>query len=301
MHALCTDVDDDLCLRPLDLGYANALFNLVNRDRAYLREFQNWPDKISSVYHMRRLIENSQEKARHNDGFDSVILYQGRPAGKIGLVFIDWRRGFTEVGYWIGAAFQGHGLVTRACQAITEHAINDLGLNQVHIRMAGGNLRSRAIPERLGYEYRGPMPHKVNIHGELHDDVLYRMTAHRWNNRMIYHITSASAWKNAQTQGVYEAPSLAAQGFIHLSESVEQTLRVANAIYTGQTGLVVLRVDPARLRAELRREPPDTSIPARHYQGELFPHLYGPLNLDAVVGVIAFPPGPDGAFTWPGS
>lgn len=114
----------------------------------------------------------------------------------------------------------------------------------------------------------------------------------------IYHITTHADWDAAQPQGRYEAPSLQTQGFIHFS-TVDQVLRVANAIYTGQTGLILLEVDTARLESELKYEPPDMAVPAEHQTDELFPHLYGPLNVDAVVRVHDFPTGEDGHFTLP--
>lgn len=107
---------------------------------------------------------------------------------------------------------------------------------------------------------------------------------------MIYHITAAEAWAAAQAGGFYTADSLATEGFIHLSTR-DQVRWVAGNRYRGQTGLVLLAVDPTRLIAELRYE---ESVP-----GQSFPHLYGPLNLDAVVAVAPFPPEPDGSFSLP--
>lgn len=101
----------------------------------------------------------------------------------------------------------------------------------------------------------------------------------------IFHITARAAWEQAQRDGVYRAESLEQVGFIHLS-TAEQVVRVANALYSGQGDLVVLVVDPARLAAELRYETP-ADMPQ---SDERFPHLYGTLNLDAVIRVVDFPP-----------
>lgn len=95
----------------------------------------------------------------------------------------------------------------------------------------------------------------------------------------VFHITTATAW----------TPSLDTEGYIHLSKP-DQVTRVAN-LYRGRTDLVLLCVDPDRLTAELRYEALTTGAP--------FPHLYGPLNLDAVVRVVPFPPLPDGTFQLP--
>ncbi|MCU0491673.1 MAG: DUF952 domain-containing protein [Chloroflexaceae bacterium] len=113
---------------------------------------------------------------------------------------------------------------------------------------------------------------------------------------MIIHITSRAAWQQAQTEGSYRADSLTSEGFIHCS-TPQQVVRVANTIYRGQPGLVLLCIDPARLTALLRYEPPvQTDDPLA---AELFPHLYGPLNLDAVVQVLDFPAEEDGSFQLP--
>lgn len=109
---------------------------------------------------------------------------------------------------------------------------------------------------------------------------------------MILHIARREEWEQAQTEGTYRTPSLETQGFIHFSQP-EQVVQTANTFYAGCAGLVLLCVDPARLRSGLRYEAGNEST------GEVFPHLYGPLNVDAVVKVIEFSPGADGTFTLP--
>ena len=110
----------------------------------------------------------------------------------------------------------------------------------------------------------------------------------------IYHITTSTSWSAAQPAGTYTADSLASQGFIHCS-TVEQILRVANMYYPGQPGLVILEIDPARLEPALHWEP------GADKADELFPHIYGPLNLDAVNRVFDFVPTSDGKFNLPPS
>ena len=71
-----------------------------------------------------------------------------------------------------------------------------------------------------------------------------------------------------------------------------QLLAVANHLYAGQSGLVLLLIEPERLAAAVRYEEFETS-------GKFFPHVHGPINLDAVVQVLPFPPQPDGTFQLP--
>ncbi|MEP7292636.1 MAG: DUF952 domain-containing protein [Chloroflexota bacterium] len=109
---------------------------------------------------------------------------------------------------------------------------------------------------------------------------------------MIFHIVSQAAWKQAEQDREYRATSLEREGFIHFS-TAEQVVRVANAFYAGQTDLLLLLVDPDKVSAEVRYEPP-AEMPD---SGERFPHLYGALNLDAVTRVVALPPDDDGKWS----
>jgi uncharacterized protein (DUF952 family) len=118
---------------------------------------------------------------------------------------------------------------------------------------------------------------------------------------LILHITNQPEWDAAQSAGQYEAASLHSEGFIHFS-TTDQVVRVANAFYAGQRDLQLLVVDPERLSAELRWEDPvHPGVNMDTAQSEVFPHLYGPLNLDAVLQVVPFPVGNDGAFRLPGA
>lgn len=108
---------------------------------------------------------------------------------------------------------------------------------------------------------------------------------------LILHITTEKAWQTAVAAGKYRADSLESEGFIHCS-TVEQVLLPANQMYAGQTDLILLTIDPAKLDAKLVYED-------CYESGQTFPHIYGPLNLDAVTGFIEFPPNPDGTFSLP--
>jgi uncharacterized protein (DUF952 family) len=106
---------------------------------------------------------------------------------------------------------------------------------------------------------------------------------------LIYHITALKDWEAAQAAGSYRADSLQSEGFIHASTAA-QVIHTANRYYQGQHGLILLAIDPAKVSVEIRYE---------NLTGgeERFPHLYGPLALDAVVRVEPIEPGPDGTFT----
>ncbi|MEA3308214.1 MAG: DUF952 domain-containing protein [Chloroflexota bacterium] len=105
---------------------------------------------------------------------------------------------------------------------------------------------------------------------------------------IILHITPRASWQAAQTEGSYYADSLETEGFIHCSRP-SQIVGVANEFYRGQSGLVLLVIAAERVAATVRYED-------CYATGQQFPHIYGPLNLAAVLQVVEFLPQEDGIF-----
>jgi uncharacterized protein (DUF952 family) len=106
----------------------------------------------------------------------------------------------------------------------------------------------------------------------------------------IFHITTQPVWDAARAEGSYTADSLATEAFIHCSDP-EQVAWVANTRFQGRTDLILLHVDEARVAATVVRENLEGGT-------TLFPHVYGPLPVAAVVAITALVPGPDGRFAF---
>jgi release factor glutamine methyltransferase len=106
------------------------------------------------------------------------------------------------------------------------------------------------------------------------------------NSEFLVHLCRLEEWQTAQEQGSYISPSLSQEGFIHCSQP-GQILEVANRFYQGIPGLVLMWLDPAKISSDVRWESAD---------GALFPHIYGPINLDAVTSTTNLTPGQDGRY-----
>lgn len=108
---------------------------------------------------------------------------------------------------------------------------------------------------------------------------------------IIYHITRKSDWQTALAAKSYAADSLSSEGFIHCS-TAGQVIATANRIFKGRRDLVLLSIDSARVKAEIRYENLEGGA-------NLFPHVYGALEIEAVTAVHDFPLQADGRFELP--
>jgi uncharacterized protein (DUF952 family) len=106
---------------------------------------------------------------------------------------------------------------------------------------------------------------------------------------IILHIVKREQWEKAKLRKAYRGDTLDSEGFIHCS-TPRQVIKVANALFCAKKGLVLLCIETAGVQSEIRYE---------GTEGELYPHIYGPLNVDAVTKVLDFEPRKDGRFKLP--
>ncbi len=107
----------------------------------------------------------------------------------------------------------------------------------------------------------------------------------------VYHIVPKADWEMAQQKAVYAPISIQTEGFIHCS-NLSQVLGSANLFFKGQTNLLLLKIEVAKLKEQLVYENTTGGT-------ELFPHLYGKLNLDAVNHVYALDIDEENNFMFP--
>jgi uncharacterized protein (DUF952 family) len=115
---------------------------------------------------------------------------------------------------------------------------------------------------------------------------------------IILHITHRDAWEAAASAAFYRPPTLDTEGFIHCS-TIQQAADTANQFFHGRKDLVLLCIDEDKLDAKVKYESPTGGAAHDPRVGALFPHLYGPLNVSAVIRVVEFPPKADGSFVLP--
>ena len=160
--------------------HAPAIFAAIDREREYLREWLPWVDATHTEDDTLSFIRSVLEQFANNQGFAAGIWKGDCLAGTIGLHRIDWLNRRVEIGYWLAREFQGRGLMTDACRCLIAHAFRELDLHRVEIRCATENLRSSAIPRRVGFTRDGTLREAQLVNGRYYDLEVFGMLKSDW-------------------------------------------------------------------------------------------------------------------------
>lgn len=173
-------IDDALELRHLQLEESEALFALFETSRAALSPWIDAGDLPASLAQTQDYIQLALMRHEDNGAIDAGLWWQGQLAGVAALHTINWHERRSDLGYWLAPACQGRGLMTQAVRALAHFAFAGYRLKRLAIYCAVHNLRSRAIPERLGFKLERIVPRGERINGRAFDQAIYGMPDYRW-------------------------------------------------------------------------------------------------------------------------
>ena len=144
-------VSDDIALYPLSVDDIFKIFNTLNNEREYLREWLPFVDTTREVEdtgnYVRYVLQTADKQF--------TIYYNDQFVGLIGFKDTDADNKKIEIGYWLSQNAQGRGIMTQSVSKLVEYAFNEMGMNRIQIKVAVGNNKSRRIPEKLGFQMEG--------------------------------------------------------------------------------------------------------------------------------------------------
>ena len=178
MSPLPVDLGDGAILRRLVPEDLEDIWVVVERERERLGMWMPWPTLTQTIEQQRTWLESVSANQRSLEGCG--VFIDGRYVGGVGLT----PDGFgisAEIGYWIDSEHEGRGLVTRSVQALIDIGFGEIGVNRIVIRAGVENLRSRAIPERLGFVFEGVERGGGRGTTGYHDLNVYSMLRHEWH------------------------------------------------------------------------------------------------------------------------
>jgi ribosomal-protein-serine acetyltransferase len=159
---------------------AQDLFEAVGESREQIRPWMLWADMHQTIEESRDWIIRRMAAWILREGLDMGVWEHasGRFAGGIGLMVHDWDAGSFEIGYWLRTSATGKGLMTEVTQILTDYAFEHLQANRVQIRCDERNVKSAAIPRRLGFVQEARLRNeRLSTAGELQNTLVFGMIA----------------------------------------------------------------------------------------------------------------------------
>lgn len=171
-------INNKIHLEEITLSMAPVIFETIDRDRNYLRQWLPFVDFTREVSDTELFIKGmlSEKNKRRDEIF--TIWYNMEFAGLIGFKDTDWVNNKTELGYWLAENMQGKGIITLSTAKLVRYAFKKLGMNRVQIKVATGNHKSAAVPSRLGFQFEGIERHGELINGIYHDLQIFSLLKH---------------------------------------------------------------------------------------------------------------------------
>lgn len=175
-------VNDKISLQLLEPQHAQALFQVVERERNYLRQWLGWLDNTKNSQTQALFLSAELKKFAEGKALTTGILYEGELCGVAGINSYNPITKTATLGYWLSESFTGKGIITDVVRALVNYCFFERGMEAVEIHAAVGNIKSRAVAERLGFALQGTVSNAENLYGRWVDHAVYQMTRIAYNH-----------------------------------------------------------------------------------------------------------------------
>ncbi|QRF22408.1 GNAT family N-acetyltransferase [Alicyclobacillus sp. TC] len=173
-------VDEHIYLAITEMRHAEALHSVIVENRDHIGQFLMFA-RTQTLEDTKSFVQASLSNFAAGTEIPTCIWYDNQLIGSIGLRISQANRS-ASIGYWISKEYEGKGVMTKCCKAMINYAFRELKLNRIEIRAIKENVRSRAIPERLGFKHEGTFRQDVKLNDELADSSVYGLLAEEWNS-----------------------------------------------------------------------------------------------------------------------
>jgi ribosomal-protein-serine acetyltransferase len=177
------DLGNGLELKTLELDQSELLFEAVDSCRPYLRQWLPWVDRTLSPRDSVIFIESTRRQEEAQNGFQVGIWQDKSLVGCIGFHALNKANRGTSLGYWLREDAQGRGIARRSVAQLVDHAFEEFKMHRLEIRCGVENLKSRLIPEKLGFKFEGIAKECEWICDRFIDHAVYAVLAPEWKQK----------------------------------------------------------------------------------------------------------------------
>ncbi len=172
-------IEPNLELRHFELHHADILFALIDSSRVHLRRYLGFVDRATLIT-IEDFIRRSREKYVRDGSGDFGVWLGDELVGLVSLFDLNTVHRKAEIGYWIGVAFAGRGVITKAVSSLLNYAFCELGLNRIQLCCAADNKPSARVGDKLGFTFEGVAREDRNLRGSRVSHQVWSLLARDW-------------------------------------------------------------------------------------------------------------------------
>ncbi len=171
----------DILIIPAHPDQAEDLFELLQRERSNLKEYVPWVSETQSLADTRRFLQESDLFNRGGQKLISMIYYQEKMAGSIGLLRINRHHRSAEMGFWLSRDNEGKSIMSTAARLLIDYVFDQTTIHRLEIKIPSSNVRAQRIPHVLGFLHEGTLRQGAFQHEEFLDLELYALLRPDWH------------------------------------------------------------------------------------------------------------------------
>lgn len=173
-------IDENIKLSLSIPHYAEELFKLTDRNRDFLKQWLPWLDTVKESSDTRKFLEHQLLRFQRQEALHITIFERNKIAGVVGFNTIDKDNNIGHLGYWLGEKYNGKGIMTKSVRDLIQVGFDYYALQRIDVRCAVKNNRSRAIPERLGFQQEGIIRRAEQLGDQYVDHVVYGLLKNKF-------------------------------------------------------------------------------------------------------------------------
>jgi len=164
-------IDENIKVHLSIQQYSEELFLLTDKNRDFLEEWLPWLGYTKTLQDTKSFIDLQLRRYAKNEALHQCIFYNNELAGVIGFNGI--KNGLGIVVYWLAEEYNGLGIMSKCVKELLQIGFEELNLEKIEIYCATHNLKSQAIPKRLGFKEETVIKNAEKLNGKYYDQILF--------------------------------------------------------------------------------------------------------------------------------
>jgi len=173
-------------LRSLQPEEIDHLFFLIEKNRYHLQRWLSWIENIKTLQDCRRFLFSVNYKNIYSGKWVYGIWYGAEMVGLLDFNEPNSSQKEISIGYWIDEDYQGKGIVSKAVACCMDYLFDEKEVQRIVIKCANTNKRSKAVAQRLGFQWESITYDAGEVNGRWVDLDQFAMSADRWANQKSF-------------------------------------------------------------------------------------------------------------------